>query len=157
MKQKYIIAKDDENKNFIISEYAELDKEIFSMLCEETYAMITIKDAISIGKDELIAAIRTHNFFPPVLQAEKIAEAVLALYDSQNIQSTEVLFDDANHLTKEVIELLDDEPIDGEPEEIEEIFDESFDEKYDGKTPITGRKPSISIADDEFVDTDEDI
>ncbi|MFH2047211.1 MAG: hypothetical protein ABIK92_18945 [Pseudomonadota bacterium] len=157
MKQKYIIAKDDENNNFIISEYAELDKELFSMLCEETYNTSIIKDAISIGKDELIAAIRTHNFFPPILQAEKLAEAILALHDSQNVQSTEVLFDDASHLTKEVVELLEDEPIDGEPEEIEEIFDESFDEKYDAKTPITGRKASISIAEDEFVEGDEDI
>ncbi|MBU3950136.1 MAG: hypothetical protein KJ882_02430 [Proteobacteria bacterium] len=157
MKQKYIILKDDENKKLIISEFAELDKEIFSLLCEETYENTSIMNAISEGKTELIATIRTHNFFPPILQADKIAEAIMVLEDSQSIQSTEVFIDDANHLAKEIIELLDDEPIDGEPEELDEVFDESFDEKYDGKTPITGRKPSISIADDEFVESDEEL
>lgn len=157
MKQKYIILKNDENEKIIISEFAELDKEIFSLLCEETYEKNTIKNAILKGKDELISVIRTHNFFPPSMQADKIAEAIIALYDSQNIQSTEVFIDDADHLAKELIELLDEEPIEGEPEELEEIFDETFDENYDSKTPITGRKQSISIADDEFVDGDEEI
>ncbi len=157
MKQKYIISKDDENKKLIISEYAELDKELFSLLCEETYENNVITNAISKGKDEVISSIRTLNLFPPNLQADKIADAIMLLCDSQNIQSTEVFIDDAEHLAKEYIELLDEEPLEGEPEEIEEIFDETFDENYEGKTPITGRKPSISIADEEFVDGDEEI
>ena len=157
MKQKYLILKDDENNKLIVSEFAELDKEIFSLLCEETYEKNIINEAILRGKTELVSAIRTHNFFPPILQADKLAEAIKFLYDLQSVQSTEVFFDDTDHLAKEYVELLEDEPIDEEPEELEEIFDETFDEKYDGKTPITGRKPSISIADDEFVESDEEL
>lgn len=157
MKQRYIILKDDENEKIIISEFAELYKEVFSLLCEETYEKNSIINAISKGKNQLISTIRTHNFFPPNMQADKIAEAIMILYNSQSIQSTEVFIDDVDHLAKELIELLEEDPIEGEPEELEEIFEESFDENYDGKTPIIGRKPSISIADEEFVDGDEEI
>ena len=34
MKQKYSIYKDTSNQKLIIKEYAELDKEILSLLCE---------------------------------------------------------------------------------------------------------------------------
>jgi hypothetical protein len=34
MKQKYAIVRDDKNKQLIVREFAELDKEILSLLCE---------------------------------------------------------------------------------------------------------------------------
>jgi len=35
MKQKYLIINDKENKQFKIQEFAELNKEKLSLLCEE--------------------------------------------------------------------------------------------------------------------------
>ncbi|RPH47794.1 MAG: hypothetical protein EHM85_18940 [Desulfobacteraceae bacterium] len=160
MKQKYLIVKDDENSNLIIRELAELDKEMFSILCEEIYEKNKIKHAIQKGKEELISALRTHNFYPPGLQAGKIAEAVMTLYSSGSAQPVEVYIDDAEHLTKEPIEILVDEHIETETEteEVEEIFEESFDDNYEGgKAPINNLKSSIAIAEDEFVDNDEEI
>lgn len=159
MKQKYMILKDDENSKLIIREMAELDKEIFSVLCEETYEKNKIRQAIQKGKDELISALRTHNFYPPGLQADKIAAALMNIYSSGSPQSVEVFIDDAEHLTKEPIEILTaEEPIESETEEIEEIFEESFNDNYEGgKAPINNLKSSISIAEDEFVDNDEEI
>lgn len=158
MKQKYMILKDDENGKLIIRELAELDKEIFSLLCEETYEKNRIKNAISKGKEELISALRTHNFYPPGLQAGKIAEAVMTIYSSGSAKPVEVYIDDAEHLAKEPIEILADEPIESETEEVGEIFEESFNDNYEGgKAPINNLKSSIAIAEDEFVDNDEEI
>jgi hypothetical protein len=76
MKQKYTIIKDDKNKQLIIREFAELDKEILSLLCEETYDQKLIRSAIKSGKEDLIAALRTNNLYPPGIYADKIANAV---------------------------------------------------------------------------------
>ena len=158
MKQKYMILKDDENGKLIIRELAELDKEMFSMLCEETYEKNKIKHAIQKSKEELISALRTHNFYPPGLQADKIAEALMTIYSSGSTQPVEVYIDDAEHLITEPIEILADVPIESETEEIEEVFEESFDDNYEGgKAPINNLKSSIAIAEDEFVDNDEEI
>ena len=157
MKQKYVILKDDENNRLIIREFAELDKEIYSLLCEETYGDSGIKQAISGGKEILIAALRTNNFYPPILQADKISEAVMAVYASGNTQPVEIYIDDIEHLAKEHIELLADDAIESESEEIDEIFEESFEENYEGKGSMDKLKTSIKIAEDEFVDNEEDL
>ncbi|MFO7665507.1 MAG: hypothetical protein R6V76_02680 [Desulfobacterales bacterium] len=157
MKQKYAIIKDDENKKLIIREYAELDKEIYSLLCEETYGDSDVKQAISGGKEVLIAALRTNNFYPPILQADKISDAVIAVYASGKPQPVEIYIDDIEHLAKEPIELLTDDTIESESEEIDEIFEESFEENYEGKGSMDKLKTSIKIAEDEFVDNEEDL
>ncbi len=48
MKQKYLIINDKKNKQIKIQEYAELNKEMLSLLCEEAYDYKTIKPAISL-------------------------------------------------------------------------------------------------------------
>lgn len=157
MKQKYVILKDNENNRIIIREYAELDKEIFSLLCEESYGDSDIKQAISSGKEVLISALRTNNFYPPILQADKISDAVMALYSSGNLQPVEIYIDDVEHLAQEPIEMLTDDTIEGESEEIDEIFEESFEENYEEKGSMDKLKTSIKIAEDEFVDNEEDV
>ena len=37
MKQKYLILNDKKNKQIKIQEFAELNKQMLSLLCEETY------------------------------------------------------------------------------------------------------------------------
>ena len=94
MKQKYTILKDVPNHQLIIREYAELDKDVLSLLCEETYADQTIQSVIKSGKESLISALRTKNLYPPVTYADKIADAVIALYGSGDKESADLLFDD---------------------------------------------------------------
>jgi hypothetical protein len=67
MKQKFVISKSDDNKEFKIEEFAELEKEIMSLMCEETYSSKDIKSAISESKEALVSLLRTKNFFPPSL------------------------------------------------------------------------------------------
>ena len=94
MKQKYLILNDPENKLIKIQEFAELSKEMLSLLCEEAYPYHTIQSAILAGKDDLIAALRTNNMYPPGIYAKQIADAVTHLYQSEKSDSVELFFDD---------------------------------------------------------------
>jgi hypothetical protein len=110
MKQKYQILKETDQKKLVIKEFAELDKEMLSLLCEEEYDIKVIKAAISKGKEALISELRTNNMYPPSVYAEKIAQAVIDIFDSKGNQSAEIAFNDVDLLIKEqtLSEDLDD-------------------------------------------------
>lgn len=108
MRQKYVISLDRAKDKLKISEYAVIDNNLkrvaasmlqkgsFSILCEETYESDTIRDAISNGIRTLISILRTHNLFPIEPYAIKIAESVMALYDSTEDGPVELFFDDVD-------------------------------------------------------------
>jgi hypothetical protein len=157
MKQKYLILKDKENKQFKIQEFAELDKESLSLLCEETYDYRTIKSAVSAGKDALIAALRTNNMYPPGKYAEQIAEAVIDLHASAERESVELFFDDISLLTRtrEAVkagEVIED---DTEDTELDEMLTEDFDDAYPEKEDLDQSDSPLQIEDDDYIDTDE--
>ena len=101
MKQKYLISKESDQKKLVIKEFAELDKEMLSLLCEEEYDTKMIKSAISKGKETLISELRTDNMYPPSVYAEKIAQAVIDIFGSKGSQSVEIAFNDVDLLIKE--------------------------------------------------------
>ena len=109
MKQKYMILKGEDKKNIVIQEFAELDKDTLSLLCEETYDMKIIRSAVSKGKE-----------------AEKIADSVIALFKSKDQDSLEVYFDDFDLITtkkvKNVVEKTEEEAA-----EIDELIEEDDD------------------------------
>ncbi len=136
MKQKYLIINDKKNKQIKIQEYAELNKEMLSLLCEEAYDYKTIKSAISSGTDTLIAALRTNNLYPPGIYAEKIASAVTELLKSKDKESIELFFDDVNLLAKKrgsarVAKQLADDTAD-----LDEILDDDYDETFEEKDDL---------------------
>ena len=161
MKQKYLILNDKENKQIKIQEFAELNKEELSLLCEEAYDYKTIKAAISGGKDELIAALRTNNMYPPGIYAEQIADAVIKLHQSKQEESLELFFDDINLLSKnraniKVAEQIEDEPDEpDEPDELDDMLEDDFDESFDEKDELKKIDSSLKIADDNYVDGDD--
>jgi len=156
MKQKYSILKDADNQQLIIREFAELDKEALSLLCEETYANKVIKSAISAGKDTLISALRTKNLYPPSIYAEKIADAVVDLYKSEDQESVDLFFNDIELLTKEyeVTKIVDQ--IEDESSDLDELIEDDFDDTYEEKNDINKLDSSIKIADDDYVDIDDE-
>ncbi|MCP4371548.1 MAG: hypothetical protein GY797_26020 [Deltaproteobacteria bacterium] len=101
MKQKYLISKESDQKKLIIKEFAELDKEMLSLLCQEEYDYKMIKSAISKGKEALISELRTNNMYPPSVYAEKIAQAVIDIFGSKGSQSIEIAFNDVDLLIQE--------------------------------------------------------
>jgi hypothetical protein len=152
MKQKYLILKDKKNKLFKIQEFAELDKEMLSLLCEETYEHKTIQSAISGGRDELISALRTKNMYPPGIYAEKIADAVMELHKTKDKESVELFFDDSNLLAKDRESVKVVEQIEEESSDLDEMLTDDIDDAYQDKDEIKKVNPSLKIADDDYVD-----
>ena len=155
MKQKYLIINDKENKQFKIQEFAELNKETLSLLCEEAYDYKTIKSAVKHGKDALISTLRTNNLYPPGIYAEKIAHALVQLHKSKDEESVELFFDDINLLAKkrqsaEITEQLGDDSAD-----LDEMLEDDFDENYQEKNGIKKIDSSLKIEDDDYVDIND--
>ena len=123
MRQKFEIMK-SENHQLKIREFAELDKETFSLLCEEEYAEEKIKTAIKEGKESLINALRTKNMYPPGIYAEKIAETVIRIFNNGEDQPRELLFNDTDLLSKVAAESIiidkDDDEQDGADDILED-------------------------------------
>jgi hypothetical protein len=114
MNQKYLVAKDDTNTNIVITELVELTSNEFSLLSEQKYKLTDISKAAKAGGESLIRAIRSPNFFPPFVTAEKLAVAIEELVRDKEKKSVEVVVDDVrvmNELDVEVDELDEDEDI----------------------------------------------
>jgi hypothetical protein len=157
MKQKYTILKNDEKTAIIIREFAELDKEIFSLLCEETFEDETVKSAIAKDKASLIKTLRTQNLFPLGIYAEKIAEAVTKMYESGDDQPVELLFNDIDLLTKKEKKPLPLDDIEEEAVGIDDLLDEDLpEEDFDAKSDIKNLPYSLKISDDDSGGIDDD-
>lgn len=156
MKQKYAIIRDDDQNTLVVREYAELDKEMMSLLCEEVYPQDQIKTAMQEGQHAVIKAIRTNNMYPPTAFAYAIAEAVCALLEEGGNQSAELFFDDKDLFLK-----VEEE----EPEEVEEEVDkdvgvddlledeESLDDDFEDEGVLKDLKSSLKVADEDSADS----
>jgi hypothetical protein len=100
MKHKYIIQKNGDAGAFSIKEYAELDKGIFSFVCEENYDPKLFQGMLNKGVKPILALLRTTNFFPPNQFAERIVRSLTALLESPDQDSMELLCDDAEFITR---------------------------------------------------------
>jgi len=160
MKQKYAILKNDEKTGIIIREFGELDKEIFSFLCEERFEDETVKSAIEKGQDVLIQTLRTQNLFPLGIYAKEIAAAVKKMYESGDDQPVELLFDDTDLLTKTKGEEkpLPLDEIEDEAVGIDDLLDEDVpEEDFDEKSDIKNLPYSLKISDEDsdIIDDEE--
>ena len=156
MKQKYTIIKDDKNKQLIIREFAELDKEILSLLCEETYDQKLIRAAIKRGKEDLIAALRTDNLYPPGIYADKIANAVKELYAVKAKESVDLFFNDLELLAKESEAEAVEADLEKDSEDLDEVLEEDFESGYEDKEELKKINSSLKITDDDYGDGNEE-
>jgi hypothetical protein len=152
MKQKYLIINDKKNKQFKIQEFAELNKEMLSLLCEEAYDYATIKSAVSAGKETLIATLRTNNFYPPGTYAEKIAAALYQLHKSKAEEPVELFFDDINLLIKK--RKSAETGGSGQPEDdsadLDDMLEDDFDDDdFTEKDQVKKIDSSLKIEDDD--------
>ncbi len=153
MKQKYQITRDEERQILTIREYAELDKDILSPLCEENYPMAAIEKAMQAKKEVLISALRTKNMYPPGVYAERIAAGVAALLRSQD-QSIELFFDDVELLAAE--EEAMEKPVEVESEkDLDDLLEDDFEgENLNNEEGVKKLNSSLKIADNEYGDTE---
>ncbi len=159
MKQKYTISIDGEKNEMTIREYAELDKELLSLLCEETYSSDDIRDSVAKSKEALIVVLRTHNMYPPFSYINKIADSVTELYSSGSSEPIDIFFDDMEFLTKE--DKTPEVPIDDieeETDDLDDLLEDDLEDEFDDKNPINpiNTHSSIKIADDESLDIEEE-
>lgn len=160
MKQKFAIIRDDAQNNLIVREYAELDKEMMSLLCEETYPITTLQSAIESGSQAVINVLRTNNMYPPTVFAQAIASAVEGLLTEEDNSSAELLFDD-----KELFNLeLELEPEDRDEEvevdseedvEVDDLLDNTIDDDFEDDKVLKDLKSSIQVADDDDTEADK--
>lgn len=157
MKQKYEILRDDENKRLIIREFAELDKDIMSLLCEESYDKKAVKSAMGGGREALVAALRTKNLYPPGMYAGKIAEKVMEMYGSKGKVSEEIVFDDLEFLARGHQAAEAAASYEAEAPEIGELLDVGLEEeKFEEGDEVKKIDSTLKIEDDEFSDIDDE-
>ncbi len=156
MKQKYAIIRDDDQSKLIVREYAELDKEMMSLLCEETYDQDAIAIAVKNGRQAVIDAIRTNNMYPPTIFAEPIAKAIEGLLGEGGNSSAELFFDDKEFFIKET------EVVAAEPEEdvedevaVDELLEDDIDDDFSDDEVLTDLKSSLQVADDDTSDVED--
>lgn len=148
MKQKYLISKENDQKKLTIKEFAELDKEKFSLLCEEEYDNKIIKSAISKGKEALISELRTNNMYPPGVYAEKIAQAVIDIFGSKDSQPIELSFNDVDLLIKEQSPSEDTDETESITDDIDELIGDDLEENPKEKNTKKDIKSSIKSTKD---------
>jgi len=153
MKQKYTILRDVQNHRLIVREYAELDKEVLSLLCEETYADQVIESFIKSGKASLIKTLRTKNLYPPVIYADKIADAVIALYGSSDRESVDLIFDDIELLNGEPVPEAAAEDIEEDSSNLDELIEDDFSDALADGNKLRKLDSSLKIADDDYVNS----
>jgi hypothetical protein len=159
MKQKYVIEKVDEGEGIIVKEYAELDKEMLSLLCQERYAKADLEAAQTRGKTALIEAIRTNNMYPPSFYADQIADAVIGLMNSDADPATELFFDDRELFVQEesASETADaDEETEEEEVVVDDLLEEEMEaEDEEGQKIFTKLKSSLKLSDGDAGGIDE--
>lgn len=156
MKQKYAIIRDDDQKTLVVREYAELDKEMMSLLCEESYSQETMSAAINEGHQAVIDAIRTNNMYPPTVFAEPIAQAIEGIFAEGGNSSAELFFDDKELFVKEADEVATD--IDSKVEEdvaVDDLLeDDDIDDGLGDEKVVAGIKSKVKVTEDENSDSD---
>ena len=113
MLQKFVISHDKTKDRFAIREMAIIDKNLankdaallrdedYAFLCEESYSGRAIAASIDRGLEDLVATLRTPNFFPIKVYALKIAESVIALSNSDDNLRTALVFNDLDLMGSE--------------------------------------------------------
>ena len=116
-----------------------------------------VKSAMGMGRDALIAALRTKNLYPPGMYAGKIAEKVVELMGAKGKVSDELVFDDIEFLSREHEPAEAAKSYEGEPGEIDELLDVGLeDDKFEEGDEIKKIDTTLKIEDDEFSDIEDE-
>lgn len=158
MKQKFAIIRDDDQNNLVVREYAELDKEMMSLLCEETYAIATLQSAMESGSQAVINVLRTNNMYPPTVFAQAIANAVEELLAEGGNSSAELLFDDKElfNIEEEQAPEADEMEVESEEDvEVDDLLDDTIDDDFEDEKVLKDLKSSMQAAEDDQDEMDK--
>ena len=147
MKQKFSISRNTGGDKIVIKEYAELDKGVYSLLCEESYAEKSLSATLAKGAEHVITLLRTESFFPTRFFAEKLI-AVLDNYLQQG--STEAVHIDADDT--ECIKTRSRQVPVEETGGIDDLLDVDVEALVEDDEPVGKLDAPIKIAEDEIVE-----
>ena len=135
MKQKYVVLLDKEARNLAIQEYAELDKEMLSLLCEESYDVEAIQLAMEKDRNALIQALRTNNMYPPGVYTERIADAIIEMFQPEGNTSAELFFEERELFENSEEEIVGDADQDSEDTalEVDDLLDDDISDDFEEK------------------------
>jgi len=163
MKQKYMIVRDDEKNSLILREFAELDKDILSLLCEQIYDRNAVQAKMAESDMALVTLLRTKNMFPPSSCMEKIVSAVREVYGPDGPSSAEAVFDDSQLLAPTAAAIPDEidalAVIEEDSSDIDDLLEEeALEDDFVGEEAISNiaSNSSIKIADDEALDIEDE-
>jgi len=100
MKQKFTICRNDDNTSVSITEYSEVDKDIYAQLCAETFIIADLPEPLQDNPEGVIQALRTRNMFPPSDYAVRIADSLAHLLADDTQRIVEVKIDDKAEITE---------------------------------------------------------
>lgn len=152
MKQKYVVLLNNESNQLVIQEYAELDKEMLSLLCEETYDLATIKAAAENNRTALIQALRTHNMYPPGSYIEQIADNILDMLAPGGNTSAELFFEEKDMfipLDEETENDAEENDDDDSALDVDELLDDNIEDDFEEKGIPKDLKKTIKISNDD--------
>jgi len=144
MKQRFSISRDTGGDQILIKEYAELDKGVYSLLCEESYAVQSVKAALTMGPGQVIALLRTENFFPTSYFAEKLTASLDEYLQQESSDTIKVEVDDA-----ECIRTLSKAVPEEETGSIDDLLDVDGEEIIEDDQPVGKLDAPIKIAEDD--------
>ena len=144
MKQKFSISRSTGGEKIIIKEYAELDKGVFSLLCEEAYEGEAVQAALKKGPACVMALLRTESFFPTSYFAEKLITSLEDYIQQGGSDSVKIDADDFECICRAGKDV---------PEEdnggIDVLLEVENEELMDNVEPVKKLDAPIKIAEDE--------
>ena len=162
MKQKYeIVVNKNENK-VIVKEFAQLDKEVMSLLCQESFDLEKVKNALGQENSELLyTALRSNNMYPPAIYMAGIADKIASMLKENVNGPEELIFDDLEFLStyvstdleKDIVRMgKDDDTLDAllEPVGFEDV-------EFDDKDDLDKISDTLKVDESEFSDLDSDV
>lgn len=155
-----MILKSDDGKSIVIKEYAEIDKELFSVLCEQHYDIKEIETAVKKGKSSLLSMIRNRNFFPPIESTGQILEGIENLLRSGSNETIEIEINDSENLSGKEVEMDVIDDIEDDGEQLDDLLDETVDvdvDVFDESLGIKEINSSLKVDEDEVIDDNGDI
>lgn len=155
MKQKYVVLLDNEIGKLSIQEYAELDKEMLSLLCEETYDVQAVKTAMEKDRNALIQALRTNNMYPPGVYTDRIANAIVDMFQPGANASAELFFEEREMFDPVEEEVANDSDNEDKPGvDVDDLLDDNIDDGFEEKGIIKNLKKSIKTSDEDTSNDD---
>jgi hypothetical protein len=149
MKQKYVVLLDNETEKLAIQEYAELDKEMLSLLCEESYDAEMIRTAMNKDRSSLIQSLRTHNMYPPGVYTERIADAIVEMFQPGASTSAELFFEERDLFVPVEEEAVDEaeSSADDKGMDVDDLLEDDIEDDFEEKGIIKNLKKNIKTSD----------